>query len=160
MSTAPLCSGLKENLLDSVFQIYHSVCCRVHFPPRDIKISPPIQTVKENLKPRDFLCSAEVGCVCHAQSEFSSNFFLLKAYPPAKFFWQFENGTQTRNGATRGFVGSVQRAEGGRYTCTAFNELGNIKTEGGFRGPSFTMQCLFVLFCSSFERVVQARVYN
>ena len=33
---------------------------RVQFPPRNIKISPSIQTVKETLKPRDFLCSAEV----------------------------------------------------------------------------------------------------
>ena len=91
-------------------------------------------------------------------SDFSSNFFLLKAFPPAKYFWQFENGTQTRNGAARGFVGSVQRAEGGRYTCTAFNELGNIKAEGGV--TLLTLRYLFVLFCSSFERVVQARVYN
>ena len=27
-------------------------------------------------------------------------------------------------------MGPVQRAQGGRYTCTAFNELGNIKAEG------------------------------
>ena len=97
---------------------------------RDIKISPPIQTVKENLKPRDFLCSAEVDVCATLRASFHQTFFFSKAFPPAKYFWQFENGTQTRNGAARDFVGSVQRAQGGRYTCTAFNELGNIKAEG------------------------------
>ena len=80
-----------------------------------------------------------------AERIFSSNFFLLKAFPPAKYFWQFENGTQTRNGAARGFVGSVQRAEGGRYTCTAFNELGNIKAEGGL-----TFYLIYDIYLSSF----------
>ena len=101
--------------------------------------------------------------MCHAQSSelvFIKLFLFSKAFPPAKFFWQFENGTKTRNGAARGFVGPVQRAGGGRYTCTAFNELGNIKTEGESESDEGIGLLETYSFCSSFERVVQARVYN
>ena len=46
----------KINISEVTFTIH----CRVHFPPKNIRISPPIQTVKETLKPRDFYCTAEV----------------------------------------------------------------------------------------------------
>ena len=49
-----------DTIIVSQFLYYLNLHSRVHFPPRNIKISPSIQTVKETLKPRDFLCSAEV----------------------------------------------------------------------------------------------------
>ena len=52
---------------------------RVQFPPRNIKISPAIQTVKENWKPRDFLCSAEV---VEGLSEINKNYDLIPGFPP------------------------------------------------------------------------------
>jgi len=87
-----------------------STLFRVHYAPRNIRISPHIQTVKEKLRPRDFLCSAE-------------------AFPPAKYFWQFENGTRTRKGPQLEFKSAIRRTDGGTYTCTAFNDMGNVKAE-------------------------------
>ena len=53
----------------------------------------------------------------------------MKAFPPAKYFWQFENGTRTKNGPRLEFRSAVRRTDGGTYTCTAFNDLGNIKEQ-------------------------------
>ena len=44
--------------------------------------------------------------------------YIFQAFPPAKFLWQFENVTRT-----------IRRTDGGTYTCTAFNDIGNVKAE-------------------------------
>ena len=54
----------------------------------------------------------------------------VQAFPPAKFFWQFENGTRTRSGPDLEWRSPVRRTDGGTYTCTAFNEHGNTKDTG------------------------------
>lgn len=54
----------------------------------------------------------------------------VQAFPPAKFFWQFENGTRTRSGPSLEWRSPVRRTDGGTYTCTAFNEHGNTKDTG------------------------------
>lgn len=119
-----------------MWQVNSSTLFRVHFPPRNVIISPHIQTVKESLQPRDFACTAEVGLLS-ALSTFpaftpflrDSKHEFYQAFPPAKFFWQFENGTRSRKGALLRFGSAVRRTDGGAYTCTAFNQLGNAKAQ-------------------------------
>ena len=63
--------------------------------------------------------------------------FFYQAFPPAKYFWQFENGTRTKNGPVLEFKTAVRRSDGGVYTCTAFNEMGNSKAESKNKGIKF-----------------------
>ena len=85
---------------------------RIHYAPTNISVSPADQTIKEKHRPPQ-------PFTCHATS-----------YPRAKYFWQFENGTRTKTGNKLAFNAAIRRSDGGTYTCTAFNKLGNIKAEG------------------------------
>eukprot|EP00094_Tigriopus_californicus_P006888 TCALIF_06634-PA protein Name:"Similar to HMCN2 Hemicentin-2 (Homo sapiens)" AED:0.02 eAED:0.03 QI:0/0.5/0.28/0.85/1/1/7/253/1111 len=83
---------------------------RVHFPPRNITLTPRNQIISEGTHPSTLQCQSD-------------------AFPPAKFFWTFRGDSgdvRTRAGPILDFRHPITRDQAGYYTCVAVNDMGKL----------------------------------